>query len=108
MSYNPDKYNRFITFETPTDVNTKGSITRTWATVFTGYAKKIEKSGNSEEEAGKRTTVSGSDWEFPYNEGLVKDGRFSEGNATSSYYYVTNIMETEYQREHTVQTELRA
>lgn len=107
MSYQPGKYNRYITFQTPTDVNTKGSLSRTWATTFTGWAKKVEKTGSSPEEAGKRTTISRSTWEFPYNPAIVKDGRFYEGNATTAYYYVVNVQETQYQTELMVEAELR-
>ena len=111
MSYNIGLYNRYITFQTPTDVNTKGSLTRTWTTVFTGYAMKEDSmrtsASNTSEENGNRTTLNKEVWKFPYNEGITKDGRFYEGNAPTKYYYVVGLVESDYQTEMTVQTELR-
>ena len=113
MNFNAGFYNRYVTFQTPTDVNTKGSLTRTWASTFTSYAQKEgnqqgrKESSDSMEEAGKRTTISKSTWRFPYNSAIVKDGRFYEGNATTLYYYVVGVSENKYQTEMIVEAELR-
>jgi len=107
MSYNIGLYNRYITFQTPTDVNTKGSLTRTWTTVFTGYAMKEDETSSTSEENGVRRTLSKSTWKFPYNEGILRDGRFFEGNATDKYYYVVGLIESDYQTEMTIEAELR-
>ena len=92
-------YNRFITFQTPTDVNTEGSVTQTWATSFTCWAKKESRGGVTEGESGKRTTTTKETWKWQYNSATTKDGRFFENSAATSYYYVTNVTENDYQVE---------
>lgn len=101
------RYNRYVTFQTPTDVNTKGSLSRTWPTTFTSYANKETEVSNTSDAMEKRTTESKSVWKFPYNEAIVRDGRFYENNATSKYYYVVGVSENDYQTEIIVTAELR-
>jgi head-tail adaptor len=110
MSFNIGKYNRYVTFETPTDsVSTSGSKgSRTWTQTFSSYAMKEDLAGDSKDESGRRITESNSCWYFPYNSAIVKDGRFYEGNATSTYYYVVDVQEIDYQREMKVEVRLIA
>lgn len=101
------RYNRYVQFQTPTDANTEGSLSRTWANTFTSYALKADEQSNTGEEAGRRTTLSRNTWHFPYNESIVRDGRFWETNATSKIYYVVGVSEMEYQTDMVVEAELR-
>ena len=105
--YNTGHYNRFITFYTPTDVNNEGSPERTYSETFTSYAEKIKETSTTDEESGKRRTLSKSTWKFPYNEAIVRDGYFTEANATDKKYYVVGLMETIYQTEMEIEAELR-
>ncbi len=107
MSFNAGKYNRYVTFQTPTDVNTKGSLSRTWADTFTSYCEKIRENSDTNEESQKRTTLSKGKWLFPYNDAIVKDGRFYEANASTRYYYVVGVSENIYQTQMEVTAELR-
>ena len=100
-------YNRYVTFYTPTDTNTKGSVSRTFASTFTSYARKINETSATSDAMEKRTTQSKGDWAFPYNEAIVRDGYFTEANATTKKYYVVGLSENEYQTEMIVTVELR-
>ena len=96
-----------MTFQSPTDTNTKGSVSRSWADTFSSYAKKEAENSDTSEITGKRTTQSKSTWKFPYNSAIVKDGRFYETNDSSNYYYVVGVSEMNYQTEMVVEAELR-
>ena len=107
MNFNLNKFNRYVTFQTPTDTNTKGSVSRSWADTFSSYAQMADDRSGTSEITGARITENKSTWKFPYNSAIVKDGRFYEGNATTLYYYVVGVSETIYQTEMTVEAELR-
>lgn len=100
-------YDRYVQFQTPTDVNTKGSTTQTWANTFTAYCKIEPMGGTTDGESGKRTTTSKVKAFFQYNEAIVKDGRFYDTDATGYYYYVTNVQQSIYQVEMEVTAELK-
>ena len=106
MSYSPGKYNRYITVEVPTDVNTKGSLSRPYATSFSTWAMKKANTGNSVDDLGKRTTISESTWYIPFNT-VPKDARFYEANATTDYYYIKNVEDVGFQTELEIKAELR-
>jgi head-tail adaptor len=101
------RYNRYVQFQTPTDTNTKGSVSKTWANTFTSYANKEMETSSTSDAMEKRTTESKGTWKFPYNSAIVRDGRFYELNAATKYYYVVGVSENEYQTEMTVNAELR-
>ncbi len=100
-------YDRYVTVEAPTDVNTKGSITQTWATSFTSYCKIEPAGGTTDGESGKRTTTSKFKCFFPYNASLLKYFRFYDNNVTSEYYYVVNVQQSIYQVEMEIMAELK-
>ena len=101
------KYNRYITFQTVTYTNTKGSLAETYADAFTTYARKESETSGTSSAMEKRTTESKSTWTIPYNGAATRDGRFYENNATTTYYYVVGLSENDYQTEITLESELR-
>ena len=102
IRFNRGKYNRYITYQNPTDAVTSGSKSRTWSTAFTGWAKLNQSTGNASEESGQRTGELTQKWLMPYNPSVRVDGRFYDEEA--NYYYVTGINEIEFRVELELQT----
>lgn len=107
MRYDVSKYDRYVQFQSPTDVNTKGSTSRTWANTYTTYAGKVQERSDSSLQSGARTTEGKSTWRFPYNPALVTDGRFYEHGVSTVYYYVVGVYEDQVASEMIVEAEIR-
>lgn len=86
-------FDRRITIQTFTVAkNTEGEDIRTWSTLITLWAKKIDTSGNEMFEADQLTAIGKIDWIIRYRTDITERMRIS---FDSEYYDVLNIEEIE-------------
>lgn len=84
-------YDRSITIETPTTVNTKGDVTTTWSTLCTTWAKRVDESGDAINEQDERTNLQKSKWKMNHVPDLNGSCRFYETYDSSTIYTILNI-----------------